>query len=754
MYGSARSSSSPPPASPARVTDALAGLGVDDDPRAAIAGLIRATPKRERTSSAGSDDSNTAVTSPAASSAAAAAADVIARARAAALSDDAVWRTAEAAVDAVAAATRPATLEDGERTKRRARLSAGDAAHVVARAASARAEHAAEVAAAAAAHAAAAAAFARASPGASADEEASAAARLADDAADAATRAAADATASAARAEQTSARVASLRLAELQGASVWDPHPHPHAHEASEGLPPTPPVKARGGVSNAADGDGTETPRGALPPSPTSARRASALGVFHSEGDFHSEPTCDSPARVRAPGSLGKPRRVPISEHDALLFDAAEAKLRLREGRRRAAAALAGGTPAPGGADAQEAELDANDAARADSKRGASNAVARALESAGAAPARRAERLPQGHGVLASRRAVDAMDRAAARTRARAVRLAGPPGSDRDATARASGEAAIAEDPGSPLATDANRVSAANARGGKPTEADGRRGAPRRYDPGSFDVSLVNAHTRFHGEMNQTDKRLFQKDLRSTRLAATRAAAAAAAAGGGDGGGVGAGDASRRVGPRPTKKSRAAAAAAAERTRRAGEARAERIREAEAVVGSFAPFKASPAPSPAKPARPSPVRGAGTSVSPPPARRALPSGGAEKRETRNASRAGGSPSASSPPTEIEKGSKGSPSDSLVAARALLADLQSGVPVRLDEPFPHPAGAAAGAKSTWHELREAGRRSVARVRAYQSAEKASPPGATPAHERYQHYKMMGFGGMGAKTSWAR
>jgi hypothetical protein len=753
MYGSARSSSSPPPASPARVTDALAGLGVDDDPRAAIAGLIRATPKRERTSSAGSDDSNTAVTSPAASSAAAAAADVIARARAAALSDDAVWRTAEAAVDAVAAATRPATLEDGERTKRRARLSAGDAAHVVARAASARAEHAAEVAAAAAAHAAAAAAFARASPGASADEEASAAARLADDAADAATRAAADATASAARAEQTSARVASLRLAELQGASVWDPHPHPHPHphEASEGLPPTPPVKARGGVSNAADGDGTETPRGALPPSPTSARRASALfsGVFR---DFHSEPACDSPARVRAPGSLGKPRRVPISEHDALLFDAAEAKLRLREGRRRAAAAFA--APAPGGADALGA-LDANDAARADSKRGASNAVARALESAGAAPARRAERLPQGHGVLASRRAVDAMDRAAARTRARAVRLAGPPGSDRDATARASGEAAIAEDPGSPLATDANRVSVANARGGKPTEADGRRGAPRRYDPGSFDVSLVNAHTRFHGEMNQTDKRLFQKDLRSARLAATRAAAAAAA-GGGDGGGVGAGDPSRCVGPRPTKKSRAAAAAAAERTRRAGEARAERIREAEAVVGSFAPFKASPAPSPAKPARPLPVRGAGTSVSPPPARRALPSGGAsaEKRETRNASRAGGSPSASSPPTEKEKGSKGSPSDSLVAARALLADLQSGVPVSLDEPFPHPAGAAAGAKSTWHELREAGRRSVARVRAYRSAEKASPPGATPAHERYQHYKMMGFGGMGAKTSWAR
>ena len=302
---------------------------MDDDPRAAIAGLIRATPKRERTSSAGSDDLNTAVTSPAASSAAAAAADVIARARAAAFGNDAVWRTAEAAVDAVAAATRPATLEDkkGERTKRRDRLSAGDAAHV-GRGGSARAEHAAEVAAAAAAHAAA-AAFARASPGASADEEASAAARLADEAADAATRAAADATAPAARAEQTSARVASLRLAELQGASVWDPHPHPHPHSqeasASEGLPHTPPVMARGGVSNAADGDGTETPRGALPPSPTSARISD---------EFHSEPTCDSPALVRAPGSLGKPRRVPISEHDALLFDAAEAKLRLREGSR------------------------------------------------------------------------------------------------------------------------------------------------------------------------------------------------------------------------------------------------------------------------------------------------------------------------------------------------------------------------------------------------------------------------------------
>ena len=47
---------------------------------------------------------------------------------------------------------------------------------------------------------------------------------------------------------------------------------------------------------------------------------------------FIRSPRRDPPALVRAPGSLGKPRRVPISEHDALLFDAAEAKLRLREG--------------------------------------------------------------------------------------------------------------------------------------------------------------------------------------------------------------------------------------------------------------------------------------------------------------------------------------------------------------------------------------------------------------------------------------
>ena len=209
-------------------------------------------------------------------------------------------------------------------------------------------------------------------------------------AADAATRAAADATASArARANLGARRVAAPADAR---APVWDPHPHPHSQEASEGLPHTPPVMARGGVSNAADGDGTETPRGALPPSPTSAIRASELGVFRS-GDFHSEPTRDPPALVRAPGSLGKPRRVPISEHDALLFDAAEAKLRLREGRRRAAAAfkdgaLKDGVDGEGGADALELKLDANDAARADSKRVAS--------SAGLARSSRRARRPRG----------------------------------------------------------------------------------------------------------------------------------------------------------------------------------------------------------------------------------------------------------------------------------------------------------------------------------------------------------------------
>ena len=724
MYGSARPSSSPPRASLARVTDALADFGVDDDPRAAIAGLIRATPKRMRPLSAGSDDSNTVAsprTSPAASSAAAAAADVIARARAAAVGEDAVWVTAKAAVDAVAAATRPATFEGGERTKRKGkgRLFAGDAAHVVARAASARAEHAAEVAAAAAVHAAAAAAFARASPGASADEEASAAARLADDAADVATRAAGDATAAAARAERTSARIDSLRLTELQGASVW----------TGDCLPPTPPAVARRdrvaaeGV-RASDGDDGETPRAAPPPSPTSARRAPAGGETRSElRDFSPSP--------RAPGSLGKPRRVPISERDALLFDAAEAKLRLRNGRRKAAAAFA----------AAERDADARGGldARAAATRAAERAVARALESAGAAPSRRAERLPTGRAIPASRRATDAMDAAEARRTAREERDRG----DRNETA-ANGVTTEAEggrEEGPPRGRSSARASAAaTTRGGK---LDGN--ARARYDPGSFAFSLVNAHTRFHGEMTRTDKRRFETDPRAARLPRTslRAAAARGAAlGGGDAGGgeADAGRDARRVGPRPTKKSRAAAAAAAERARLAAEARAARLREAEAVAGSFAPFRASPAPSPAKPAQPTPVRGA---------RRSLHGGarGAEKKQAPFPIRRA-SPNGKNDPAKTF----GSPSDRLVAARVLLADLKSGLPLDPDARFDEHFG-ASGPKSTWHELKEAGRRSVARVRAYQSAE-GSPPGAIPAHERYQHYKMMGFGGMGAKTSWAR
>ena len=714
MYGSARSSSSPPPASPARVTDALAGLVMDDDPRAAIAGLIRATPKRVRTSSAGSDDSNTALASPAASSAAAAAADVIARARAAAAGDDAVWRTAKAAVDAVAAATRPATFE----TKRKDSLGAGDAAHVVARAASARAEHAAEVAAAAAAHAAAAAAFARASPGAFADEEASAAARLADDAAEVATRAAADATAAAARAEQTSLRAASLRLAQLQGASVF-------ANDGGLGglgvLPPTPPAVAQRESANETqnrsdaetttktfDGDargasGTNLAENFSEPRLEKSPEPKVLRSDLFDFDSNAKETRASPAPARAPGSLGKPRRVPISEHDALLFDAAEAKLALREGRRRAAAALA----EPGNAEAK-------------------GAVARALASAGAAPARsESSRLPQGNGILASRRAVDAMDRAAARARDRRRREEPAP-DETSPSRKAESDAGFAE----------TNVAA--------NEGDGEtKQTKRRYDPGSFEVSLVNAHTRFHGEMNQTDKRLFEEDLRSAR-AATRAAAAAGSGGVGVGG---ASDASsRRVGPRPTKKSQAAAAAASERKRRAAEERAARLREAEAVVGSFAPFKASPAPSPQKPARPPPVGGAGKSASPV---RAGPNAASSSRSSPTSAFVRGSPRSDLKSRSSVEKEKVSPSDRLVAARALLADLKTGVPVGLAD---EKAG-APGARSTWHELKEAGRRSVARVRAYQSAE-GSPPGATPAHERYQHYKMMGFGGMGAKTSWAR
>ena len=87
---------------------------------------------------------------------------------------------------------------------------------------------------------------------------------------------------------------------------------------------------------------------------------------------------------------------------------------------------------------------------------------------------------------------------------------------------------------------------------------------------------------------------------------------------------------------------------------------------------------------------------------------------------------------------------------LVAARRLLADLETGEPLAFDS-------------VELAELRETSRRVVAKVRAYRSAVESPPDRdrrgrargeAIPAHERYAHYKMRGFGGMGAKTSWAK
>ena len=82
-----------------------------------------------------------------------------------------------------------------------------------------------------------------------------------------------------------------------------------------------------------------------------------------------------------------------------------------------------------------------------------------------------------------------------------------------------------------------------------------------------------------------------------------------------------------------------------------------------------------------------------------------------------------------------------------AARSLLADLDTGAPLTPED-------------ASLLELERRSSGAVARVRAYRSAAE-SPPGvrrgrgeAVPAHERYEHYKMRGFGGMGAKTSWAK
>ena len=91
-----------------------------------------------------------------------------------------------------------------------------------------------------------------------------------------------------------------------------------------------------------------------------------------------------------------------------------------------------------------------------------------------------------------------------------------------------------------------------------------------------------------------------------------------------------------------------------------------------------------------------------------------------------------------------------------AARSLLADLSTGSPVK---------ARPDGGDDDDDDLEARADRVVAKVRAYASAAKdpstlgtagrtRSPTVPLPAHERYSHYKMYGFAGRGATTSWAK
>lgn len=712
MYGSARSSKSPPQ-SPAQVT---AAIGPEDDPRAAIAGLLRATPKRSRVvANDVGEDKAIYSTSPVAAASTAAAANVIAHGTA--THDDAVWRSAKAAVDAVAVAT------DARRD-----TSARDAAHVVARAASARAEHAAEVASAAGVHAAGAAAFARLRPGAGADEEASAAARLADDAADVAMRAAAAATTAAARAASTSVRVAVAQRVEYFEGRARDLSYNSTIPPV--GLPPTPTRVTSKIPRHDFNSDPSVNSIGRLPATPT-------LDLMdRARREERCEKSETSPKnKSKTPPSLGKPQRVLISEHDAFLFDAAEAKVRLREGRKKAAKAFAAvgvveTKPKPMGKQSQPKSVHSSDA------------VQRALAFSGAAGSRRnwvgqtETKNGRAGRIVVSQRAQDAMVRAAVRAQAKRQVEGGVDEQSDDE----GGDAKYSE-----KFSDASfSKRAAKKSVSKPV---------KRYDPNSFDVSFTNAHSRFCGEMNKTDKGLFQLEVANRRQRQREAL----------------GETEKRetektqirvsknfVGPRPTKKSLAAAEAAEQRKQIATRERLGRLKQASAPLNSFPKFKASPAPSPQKPVRP-PLMGSLSKMGSPSSARSSP---AKTKQARpSVERSSPSPSRSKVNDASHKNvaspdqSNSSPARSLAQARALLADLKTG------EPLVDGVG-----MSPWHELAEAGRRGIARVRAYQSAMDSnsnvvSPEDRikgqrVPEHERYQHYKTHGFGGMGAKTSWAR
>ena len=271
-----------------------------------------------------------------------------------------------------------------------------------------------------------------------------------------------------------------------------------------------------------------------------------------------------------------------------------------------------------------------------------------------------------------------------------------------------------------------------------------------RRDPLSFSTPFIsNAHTRFHGEISAADKRLFfsegKKGSEDEDEEGFRDAPGSDS------------DSPRRKPddapssrdwiarglPRPTKKSEASAAEArrraAETARRRAAARAaksgagfggEKTKKGAASLGRNrvprVEEKDEKEGFARSPDHPVPIRD-GTS-----------SGGASEADA-SSRRGYRYPSRVYPPSYAEA--------RLDAARSLLADLDTGAPLTPED-------------ASLLELERRSSGAIARVRAYRSAVE-SPPGvrrgrgeAVPAHERYEHYKMRGFGGMGAKTSWAK
>ncbi|ACO66186.1 predicted protein [Micromonas commoda] len=387
MYGSAQvagsrreraqTSRSDPARDMARVTEAA----MAQSPHQAVQNLIRATPaksaKKKRQSVAfatavdgasGTDDPFS--TSPKAIASTSAAADIIAAQarrfaaeRAAGLVEEpgdaissAMWSSAKGATEAVAAAV--------------ANTSRENAAHLVSRAASAHAEHAADVAAAAAAHASAAAAAARDDPSPETEAEAQTAAAIAREAAEMATRAAAKATSAATRAsaDDVNRRIAAARDA-MRGADGFDVAAETERLRRSqlaatqlaardEGLlPPTPPPRTRhtimsevyqsaaSGLGGGAGGGGggAQLSRATEPSSPSVGRLPATPAHAYTRSPSRVDAVAvarerrvgSAAVKVKTPGKLGisgAAARVParaMTREAAGAYDLAEARRKL-----------------------------------------------------------------------------------------------------------------------------------------------------------------------------------------------------------------------------------------------------------------------------------------------------------------------------------------------------------------------------------------------------------------------------------------